>query len=137
MKEHKEGCCEDCKGKPHYHFERFKDSCPCHSPQEERTTTEENKCPDCDLGDEHIFPEDRSTTRISRPCSGCGKHQTIAGALLKSEYWKKWYDHASKNMLYDVDETLTVDAMSDGHFGDFMRFALLQERQRMVERVKN
>lgn len=71
---------------------------------------------------EHIIPDDDSTTIISRPCSGCGKHQTIAGALLGSAEWKLWYDHASKNMLYDVDETLTIDAMSDEHFRDFIKF---------------
>ncbi len=82
----------------------------------------EEKCPCCDIKDEHLIPGDRSTTRISRPCGGCNKHQTIAGALLKSKYWQDWYEYASKNMLYDVDETLTVDAMSDGHFDDFIKF---------------
>lgn len=80
------------------------------------------KCDCCDEKDEHIFPDDRSTTRISRPCGGCGKHQTIAGALLKSKEWEKWYKYASENMLFDVDETLTVDAMSDEHWNSFMKF---------------
>jgi len=80
------------------------------------------KCDCCDEKDEHIFKDDRSTTRISRPCSGCGKHQTIAGALLKSKEWEKWYKYASENMLFDVDETLTVDAMSDEHWNSFMKF---------------
>lgn len=73
--------------------------------------------------DKHIIPDDDSTTCIARATECCGGyHQTIAGALLKSEYWKKWYDYASKNMLYDVDETLTIDAMSDKHFEDFIKF---------------
>lgn len=80
------------------------------------------KCDCCDEKDEHIFPDDRSTTRISRPCGGCGKHQTIAGALLKSKEWEKWYKYASENMLFDVDETLTVDAMSDEHWNSFIKF---------------
>ena len=74
------------------------------------------------MEEEYIDPKDKSTTRISLPCSGCGKHQTIAGALLKSKEWKKWYDYASKNMLYDVDETMMIDAMSNGHFADFIKF---------------
>ena len=83
----------------------------------------QDTCPDCDPKDEHIDPKDSSTTRISRPCSGCGKHQTIAGALLKSGQWKKWYDNASKNMIFDVDETEMIDAMSDEHFQEFMKFS--------------
>ncbi len=86
-------------------------------------TIEQNKCECCDPQDEHIDSEDRSTTRISRPCSSCGKHQTIAGALLKSKQWQEWYKHASKHMLYDVDECTIIDAMSDEHFNDFMNFA--------------
>ena len=71
--------------------------------------------------DKYIFQDDHSTTRIARYTSCCGGyHQTIAGALLKSKWWDKWYDYASKNMLYDVDKTLTVDAMSDEHFKDFI-----------------
>lgn len=72
--------------------------------------------------DEFIDPKDPSTTRISRPCIGCGKHQTIAGALLNSPQWKAWYEHAGRQMLYDVDETMMIDAMSDQHFQDFMSF---------------
>jgi len=93
-------------------------------PNQSIEETEELKCEDCDPKDEHIIPEDKSTTRISRPCVGCGKHQTIAGALLKSNYWNEWYKHASKNMLFDVDETLTVDAMSDAHFDSFINIIL-------------
>lgn len=75
--------------------------------------------------DKYICQADHSTTRIARATECCGGyHQTIAGALLKSKYWKEWYDHASKNMLFDVDETLTVDAMSDEHFESFMKFCL-------------
>ena len=70
----------------------------------------------------HIDPNDESTTIIAKPCAGCGYHQTIAGALLGSPEWDKWYKYASKKMLYDVDETLTIDAMSDGHFRDFIKF---------------
>lgn len=73
--------------------------------------------------DKHIIPEDTSSTCLARATECCGGyHQTIAGALLGSKYWKEWYEYASKEMLYDVDETLTIDAMSDGHFEDFIKF---------------
>jgi hypothetical protein len=73
--------------------------------------------------DIHIDPTDDSTTIINRPCSGCPEgHQTIAGALLKSKEWKLWCKHASKKMLYDVDECAMVDAMSDEHWNDFIKF---------------
>jgi len=71
-----------------------------------------------------IIEGDTSSTRIGIPCKGCGMHQTIAGALLKSKYWQEWYAHATKNMLYDVDETQTIDAMSDEHFQDFISFTI-------------
>jgi hypothetical protein len=94
------------------------------------------KCNCCDEEDEHIFKDDRSTTRISRPCSGCGKHQTIAGALLKSKEWEKWYKYASENMLFDVDETLTVDAMSDEHWNSFMKFLADEVLKVVVEKIE-
>jgi len=51
-----------------------------------------------------------------------GEYQTIAGALLKSPEWQAWYKHASKNMLWDVDETQECGWMSDNHFREFMTF---------------
>ena len=73
--------------------------------------------------DSYIVPTDHSTTRIARATNCCGgEHQTIAGALLKSKEWEAWYDYASKNMLFDVDETAIVDAMSDKHFNAFIEF---------------
>ena len=105
-------------------------------PNQSIEETEELKCEDCDPKDEHIIPEDKSTTRISRPCVGCGKHQTIAGALLKSNYWNEWYKHASKNMLFDVDETLTVDAMSDAHFDSFINFILTRQKAELKEKIE-
>lgn len=95
------------------------------------------KCNCCDEEDEHIFKDDRSTTRISRHCSGCGKHQTIAGALLKSKEWDKWYKYASENMLFDVDETLTVDAMSDEHWNSFMKFLNNEVLKVVVEKINS
>jgi hypothetical protein len=74
--------------------------------------------------DKHIIPDDDSTTRIARPCRGCGEHQTIAGAVLNSKEWQAWYDYASAKMLYDVDECLTIDAMSDDHWNDFIKFTI-------------
>jgi hypothetical protein len=73
--------------------------------------------------DIYIIPTDKSTTRLKRATTCCdGYHQTIAGALLGSKEWKLWYEYASKKMLYDVDETLTIDAMSDKHFADFIKY---------------
>lgn len=73
--------------------------------------------------DRHIDPRDKSTTRIARATICCGgEHQTIAGALLKSKEWNRWYDYASKRMLFDVDETMMIDAMSDEHFRAFIKF---------------
>lgn len=87
--------------------------------------------------DKYIFQNDNSTTRIARATDCCGGyHQTIAGALLNSEYWKDWYEHASKNMLFDVDETLTIDAMSDEHFRSFMKFCLDSYANKKLEKVK-
>ena len=66
---------------------------------------------------------DKSSTILKRATKCCGGyHQTIAGALLGSKEWGLWYKHASKKMLYDVDETQEIDAMSDNHFQDFIRF---------------
>ena len=96
---------------------------------------EEVKCQDCSLEDKHICPDDRSTTRISRHCAG-EDIQTIAGTLLKSKEWKEWYKYASKNMLFDVDETETVDMMSDGHFNSFIKFTKSKVRTELLEEIK-
>lgn len=70
-----------------------------------------------------IDPDDNSTTRIARATECCGgHHQTIAGALLMSKEWKLWYEYASKHQLFDVDETRELDAMSDGHWNNFVLF---------------
>ena len=75
------------------------------------------------MKNKHIIEGDKSSTMLQRATKCCsGFHQTIAGALLGSPQWRKWYAHASKNMLYDVDETATIDAMSDGHFASFIEF---------------
>lgn len=75
------------------------------------------------MKNKYIIPEDTSSTILERATECCGgSHQTIAGALLKSKLWDAWYKHASENMLFDVDETRTIDAMSDEHFDAFMRF---------------
>lgn len=65
----------------------------------------------------------KKKTKLSHPCKGCGEHQSIAGALLKSDYWKRWYEYAQQgNTLFDVDETQEIDAMSDEHFEAFMSY---------------
>lgn len=73
--------------------------------------------------DIHINPDDDSTTviQVATDCCG-GHHQTIAGALLKSDEWKRWCKHASKYMLYDVDETESLGIMSDRHWNDFIKY---------------
>jgi hypothetical protein len=76
----------------------------------------------------HINPDDKSTTRLAKVTKCCGgTHQTIAGALLGSRQWKEWYKHASKNILFDVDETQEIDAMSDEHFQKFIQFVVKNE----------
>lgn len=78
--------------------------------------------------DTHINPKDPSTTRLARGTNCCGgSHQTIAGAILKSKEWEAWHHHATKNLLFDVDETQEVDAMSDAHWSAFVNFIQAQE----------
>jgi len=55
-------------------------------------------------------------------CSGCGKHDSMWKSLVSSPEWKKWYEHASRKMLYDVDECQELGIMSAEHFKDFMKF---------------
>jgi hypothetical protein len=75
------------------------------------------------MKNKHIIEGDKSSTMLVRATKCCGGgHQTIAGALLGSPQWKAWYKHSSEEGLYDVDETATVDAMSDGHFASFIEF---------------
>lgn len=74
-------------------------------------------------GDIYINPNDDSTTVLARATECCGgHHQTIAGALLGSKEWGAWYEYASKNMLYDVDETQELGDMGDKHFNAFIEF---------------
>lgn len=71
----------------------------------------------------HIIPDDTSTTLMDRGTECCGgKHQTIAGALLRSKYWDAWYKHASENKLFDVDETQECGEMGYKHFDEFIKF---------------
>lgn len=71
----------------------------------------------------YINPDDKTTTLLQRGTTCCGgHHQTIAGAVLNSPQWHNWYAHASKEMLFDVDETLEGDAMSDKHFQAFLAY---------------
>jgi hypothetical protein len=73
--------------------------------------------------DIHIDPNDDSTTILARATECCnGSHQTIAGALLKSPQWKAWYDYASRKQLFDVDESMMIDCMSDAHWKTFVLF---------------
>ena len=77
----------------------------------------------CSIQNKHINPDDDSTTIIAKATTCCGgHHQTIAGAMLKSKECKSWYDYNQKKMLFDVDETREVDAMSDEHWNAFMEF---------------
>ena len=79
--------------------------------------------------DIYIVPEDSTSTRIAIPCAGCGFHQTIAGAILRSPQWQLWKEEVSRRMgveplegVYDVDECEMCDAMSQEHFQDFLNF---------------
>ena len=56
-------------------------------------------------------------------CKGCGTHDSIWKTLVTSKSWKKWYKHASENMLYDVDECQELGIISAKHFNDFIKFS--------------
>jgi hypothetical protein len=43
-------------------------------------------------------------------------------SIAQTDEWKAWYDHASHNMLYDVDESLDCGFMSEAHAKDFLKF---------------
>jgi len=50
------------------------------------------------------------------------EHNSIYHALINSPEWKAWYKYASKNNLFDVDETQECDMMSREHFKAFIEF---------------
>lgn len=82
-----------------------------------------------DTEDIHIHPDDKSTTVMKEATNCCGgHHQTIAGALLKSDEWKAWEKQVAKNFregdgpTFDVDETRVLGHMSDEHFQAFIEF---------------
>lgn len=51
-----------------------------------------------------------------------GKHPSWWQSIIKTPQWDAWYEHASKNMLYDVDESFECGAMSEKHAKDFLNF---------------
>ena len=55
-------------------------------------------------------------------CVGCNGHSSIHKTLVESPEWRKWYKYASENHLYDVDETMELGIMSEGHWKDFLKF---------------
>jgi len=71
----------------------------------------------------YAIPGDPSSTLLARGTTCCdGHHQTIAGAMLSSKEWSRWYKHAEKNMLFDVNETQEIGDMSDEHWNAFIDF---------------
>lgn len=51
-----------------------------------------------------------------------GPHNSWWLSIAKTPQWQAWYEHASKNMLYDVDECLECGWMSEKHARDFLEF---------------
>jgi hypothetical protein len=51
-----------------------------------------------------------------------GAHNSWWVSISKTPQWEEWYKHASKNMLYDVDECLDCGWMSENHAKDFLNF---------------
>ena len=68
-----------------------------------------------------------------------GEHPSWWLSIVKTPQWEAWYKHASKNMLYDVDECQECGWMSEAHAKDFLAFiysqARLQERKDTLESV--
>lgn len=62
-------------------------------------------------------------------CSGCGFHDSIWKTMVDSPQWQAWYKHASKKMLYDVDECQELGMMSKGHFQDFIKFVTFPKNE--------
>ena len=82
------------------------------------------------MTDIHIIKGDETSTRMARVTKCCnGQHQTIAGALLSSKYWKDWYNDNMITHSFGVDETQETDAMSDEHFEAFIKFIIQHENK--------
>lgn len=82
--------------------------------------------------------EEQGLYRYWEPCDGCKDgHPSIWKTLVESPQWKAWYDHASKNMLYDVDESQELGVMSPKHFQDFMRFSSQEAEKAVLEEILN
>lgn len=78
--------------------------------------------------DAHFIPKEEVEKQLwERPCSGCEHHDTFWKTVVQSPQWKEWYEHASKNTLYDVDESQELGIISAKHFQDFMHFNLNKE----------
>lgn len=85
------------------------------------------------LAKQEVF-EEKGLHRYWEPCAGCKDgHPSIWKTLVESPQWKAWYEHASKNMLYDVDESQELGAMSTKHFQDFMGFNSQEAEKKVLE----
>ena len=69
-------------------------------------------------------------------CKGCGHHDSIWKTLVSSLRWKEWYQHASENMLYDVDECQELGCMGKNHFEDFMKYFENKSREATLLEVE-
>lgn len=56
-------------------------------------------------------------------CKGCSNgHPSFWKTIVQSKEWGKWYKHASKNHLFDVDESQECGWMSLNHWNSFLEF---------------
>ena len=64
-------------------------------------------------------------------CMDGEKHPSWWIAIATTPEWQAWYQYASENHLYDVDECVEAGWMSNEHARDFMKF--VQETYKKVE----
>lgn len=94
--------------------------------------------------DRHLFVENMEKViedylrkeTWEQSCAGCGHHDSMWKSLVQSPQWKDWYEHASKNMLYDVDEAQEFGCMSSKHFQDFIDYILVKSKENYLQGIK-
>ena len=64
-----------------------------------------------------------------------GTHLSWWRAIQSTPEWKQWYNYASKNHLYDVDECQECGWMSAKHAKDFMNFMTTEARQSLLHQL--
>lgn len=65
-----------------------------------------------------------------------GDHNSWWESIRKTPEWEAWYEHASKNMLYDVDECEECGCMSEEHAKDFFSFIRQEAREQALREAE-